>query len=62
MIPYADTWASETRVRYHVIGRCAICDRRPGEMTIVIDDVVAECCGTCWERAEDERERDDDGG
>ena len=37
---------------------CELCHRLPEEMSVVIDDRIVVICGTCWERAEDERDRE----
>ena len=42
-------------VTYEAKRDCAICQRRPEDMTVNLDGRIVGICETCWERAEDER-------
>lgn len=47
-------------VTYVTKALCVICERRPEDMTVVIEGHVGGVCSTCWERMNDERpERED---
>lgn len=46
-------------LRVSPLRQCGICDRRDGEVSVVIDGETVEVCGTCWERAEDERREEE---
>jgi len=50
-----ECWGSKAKVDAW-LDLCAICRRRPGEMTIVLDGRVSGLCGTCYERGKDDEE------